>query len=116
MEPSQDFKRLYWSRTEAAFGDTVSLIAELVDPAAGSVKFSIFEYDIDGGHEQLGELEASCDGPLATARWRVAWVDDFEDGGFVNLPEFFFEVWQGSRRGRSGQTHDTLLRVVDSDA
>lgn len=116
MDHSQAFKRVYWSQTEAAFGDTVSLIAELTEPDAGAVSFSIFEHDADGAHEPLGELAARCDGPLATASWRVAWVDDFEDGGFVNLPEFFFEAHQGLRKADSGQSPDTLLRVVEADA
>lgn len=93
-------KQLYWTADTAALGDEVGLVAELQELPSQDVFFEVYENDEDGRHEFLGDLAAALDGPLAVARWRVAWADDVSDdspwdrlpGGRPSLPEFHFRL------------------------
>ena len=98
-----DVVNLSWSQKEARSGDTVRLLAATRGLDGESVRLLIYEYDRDGGHDQIATLTTTVDGGKINTSWAYEYHEDLDEAGGdegqnYHPPEYFFVV---KARGRT---------------
>jgi hypothetical protein len=105
-----------WDQKEVRRGDTVTLLAEVMNVVDGiEAEIEIFEHDADGAHDLITKLSAPVENRAIETQWEFEYHEDTDDiprfqeleGGYQG-PEYFFRVKLRGAKKRSG-----LLRFQD---
>jgi hypothetical protein len=94
---------LSWSASEARRGDVVTLKAAVENlPDTAQVKITIYEYDQDGAHDKITEIQAAVASKKIELQWAYEYHEDTDEiptdkdmqryGRNYNPPEYFFTV------------------------
>jgi len=92
-----------WGQEEARRDDLVDLICELKHVVDGTpARLTIMEYDADGAHDRITDIETVVDGGKIETTWAFEYHEDTDElptkeeseqyGGSYNPPEYFFVV------------------------
>ena len=99
----------FWNVPAARRGDVLALQASTENFLNGEkATFRIYEYDSDGNHDFIAELEAKVERGMASTQWAFRYDKDTDDIlsreeseiGY-NPPEYFFELEIGKKTARS---------------
>jgi len=101
--PNCQITSVYWSKTSATEGDSVTMTIETNSDCNGkSVSFSIYENDDTSADDLTASASATISGGKATASWTTVWVTDCILG-LCGDPEFYFTA---TVDGKSKSTTD----------
>lgn len=101
--PPPDVKKMEWSAPEARRGDTIVLKADIEKVENGTeVLVTIYEYDDDGAHDKITELNGTIEDFKMEIPWEYEYHEDTDEiptqeeieryGGSYNPPEYFFVI------------------------
>lgn len=103
VRPVPEIKNIKWSTDEARRSEIVNLSAELKKvPNHSEVKLVIYEFDRDGAHDIITELDAVVEDGKLDVDWEYEYHEDTDElptkeevekyGGNYNPPEYFFTI------------------------
>ncbi|MFZ5979819.1 MAG: hypothetical protein ACOYVF_04240 [Candidatus Zixiibacteriota bacterium] len=101
--PAVKVKDMKWSAKEARRGEVLTLSAEVENVWDGTeAKVTIYEYDNDGVHDKITELETAVKDKKISIDWEYEYHEDTDEvptqeemeryGKSYNPPEYFFVI------------------------
>ena len=133
--PRVTVSNMKWSAEEARRGETLKLTADVVGcPSGTEMTVIIYEYDVDGAHDRISELEGIVENGKIELTWLFDYQDstikinteektqDFDKNLHYSHPEYFFTLkigdWEYGKNQESGlfRFKDELnFRPLDED-
>jgi len=118
--PAVEVKNMKWSAEEARRGDVLKLSAEVENVWDGTeVAVTIYEYDNDGIHDKITELQATVKDKKIEIDWEYEYHEDTDEvptqeemeryGKSYNPPEYFYVIDIRGQKFGTGQESKLLL-------